>query len=67
LSATPERLAAERLGYAVPGLVAVVLGAFLILGAGFAPIQAIHNAAHDMRTEPAVRRARSKDGSGARP
>jgi cobalt transporter subunit CbtB len=49
LPAAPERLAAERLAYAIPGLVAVMLGAFLVFGSGFAPIQAIHNAAHDMR------------------
>jgi len=30
-------------------IVATLLGAFLILGAGFAPISAVHNAAHDSR------------------
>jgi cobalt transporter subunit CbtB len=30
-------------------LVATVLGAFLVLGAGFVPISAVHNAAHDSR------------------
>jgi cobalt transporter subunit CbtB len=30
-------------------LVATLLGAFLILGAGFVPISAVHNAAHDSR------------------
>jgi cobalt transporter subunit CbtB len=49
LPVAPERLAAERLAYAVPGLVAVMLGAFLVLGTGFAPVEAIHNAAHDVR------------------
>ncbi|HVM81304.1 MAG TPA: CbtB-domain containing protein [Stellaceae bacterium] len=32
-----------------PALVAALLGTFLILGAGFAPISVIHNAAHDTR------------------
>jgi cobalt transporter subunit CbtB len=30
-------------------LSAVLLGAFLVLGAGFAPIDVAHNAAHDAR------------------
>jgi cobalt transporter subunit CbtB len=30
-------------------LIATLLGTFLILGAGFAPISAVHNAAHDAR------------------
>lgn len=34
---------------ALPGLLAMVLGAFLVLGAGFSPISIIHNAAHDAR------------------
>ncbi|HXQ52513.1 MAG TPA: CbtB domain-containing protein [Stellaceae bacterium] len=29
--------------------VALVLGLFLLFGAGFAPISALHNAAHDSR------------------
>jgi cobalt transporter subunit CbtB len=37
------------LAAALPGLLALMLGAFLILGAGFSPISAIHNAAHDSR------------------
>jgi cobalt transporter subunit CbtB len=28
---------------------ALLLGAFLLLGAGFAPISVVHNAAHDSR------------------
>jgi cobalt transporter subunit CbtB len=28
---------------------ALLLGAFVLIGAGFAPIAAIHNAAHDSR------------------
>ena len=34
---------------ALPGLMAMMLGAFLVLGAGFSPISAIHNATHDSR------------------
>ena len=30
-------------------LVVTLLGAFLVFGAGFAPISAVHNAAHDSR------------------
>jgi cobalt transporter subunit CbtB len=30
-------------------LIAMLIGAFFVLGAGFAPIEAIHNAAHDGR------------------
>ena len=33
----------------VPAMLALVLGAFLFLGAGFAWPSAIHNAAHDTR------------------
>ncbi|HEY0526919.1 MAG TPA: CbtB-domain containing protein [Stellaceae bacterium] len=48
-AAAPGRIAAERVAHAVPGVLAMMLGAFLVLGTGFAPIQAIHNAAHDVR------------------
>ena len=34
---------------AAPALLALLLGAFLILGTGFAHSDAIHNAAHDSR------------------
>jgi cobalt transporter subunit CbtB len=30
-------------------LAAAVLGLFIILGVGFAPVEAVHNAAHDTR------------------
>ena len=30
-------------------LVALLLGAFLVLGVGFAPLPAVHDAAHDPR------------------
>jgi cobalt transporter subunit CbtB len=45
----PQASAADRAGTLVSALVATLLGAFLILGAGFAPISAVHNAAHDSR------------------
>ena len=32
-----------------PSLVAILLGSFLVLGAGFAHPNAVHNAAHDAR------------------
>jgi cobalt transporter subunit CbtB len=34
---------------AVPATLALLLGAFLLLGAGFTTIPAVHNAAHDAR------------------
>ena len=34
---------------AAPALLALLLGAFLIIGTGFAHSDAIHNAAHDSR------------------
>ena len=37
------------LAAALPGLMAMLVGAFLVLGAGFSPISAIHNATHDSR------------------
>lgn len=32
-----------------PAVLALLLGAFLVIGAGFAPISIAHNAAHDAR------------------
>jgi cobalt transporter subunit CbtB len=32
-----------------PACLALLLGAFLLIGAGFATIPAVHNAAHDAR------------------
>ena len=40
---------ADRSASVASALVAVLLGSFLVLGAGFAPISAMHNAAHDSR------------------
>jgi cobalt transporter subunit CbtB len=39
----------ERVGTALPAVLAVVFGAFLIFGAGFAHPTTLHNAAHDGR------------------
>lgn len=39
----------RRIASALSGLFAILLGAFLVLGAGFSPISAIHNATHDTR------------------
>jgi len=33
----------------MPAGIALMLGVFILLSAGFAPIDAIHNAAHDTR------------------
>lgn len=48
ISIGPEA-AARRTAALAPAIVAILLGAFLVLGAGFAPISAVHNAAHDAR------------------
>ncbi|MGH7123470.1 MAG: CbtB domain-containing protein [Stellaceae bacterium] len=45
----PQAPAANRSGTLASALVATLLGAFMVLGAGFAPISAVHNAAHDSR------------------
>jgi len=39
----------RSLAAALSGIFAILLGAFLVLGAGFSPISAIHNATHDTR------------------
>ena len=45
---TPD-VAARRSALLLPAVLAALLGSFLVLGAGFAPISALHNAAHDSR------------------
>ena len=45
---TIERDATRSIAVA-PALLALLLGAFLVLGTGFAHSDAIHNAAHDSR------------------
>ena len=47
-AAESEALARRATAFA-PALIAALLGTFLVLGAGFAPISAVHNAAHDTR------------------
>jgi cobalt transporter subunit CbtB len=50
LAATSRASEAARSTSAlVPAVLALLLGAFLIIGAGFAPITVAHNAAHDSR------------------
>ncbi len=39
----------DRVGRFSAALVAALLGAFILLGTGFAQPQALHNAAHDAR------------------
>lgn len=39
----------RRLAAVLPGVFAILIGAFLVLGAGFSPIAAVHNATHDAR------------------
>jgi cobalt transporter subunit CbtB len=41
--------AARQGALAAPALLAIMLGAFLVLGTGFAPLPIVHNAAHDAR------------------
>jgi cobalt transporter subunit CbtB len=47
--ATNTEAQARRVTALAPVAVAALLGALLVLGAGFAPIPAVHNAAHDTR------------------
>jgi cobalt transporter subunit CbtB len=46
---TAQLAEARGLAAALPGVLAMLLGAFLVLGAGFSPISVIHNATHDAR------------------
>lgn len=47
---TRENLArADTTSAVIPALSAILLGAFLVLGIGFAHSDTIHNAAHDSR------------------
>ena len=41
--------ARTRSQHLVPGLIAVLLGSFLLLGTGFAHSDLLHDAAHDVR------------------
>jgi len=45
----PIQQAASRSTAAAPAILALLLGAFLVLGTGFAHSEIIHNAAHDAR------------------
>jgi len=46
VTSAPEAVRSAALG---APMAALLLGAFLLLGAGFAPIAIAHNAAHDAR------------------
>lgn len=48
LAGTEEEII-ERSGVVAPAMAALLLGAFLVLGTGFAHSDTIHNAAHDSR------------------
>ncbi len=41
--------APARLAVALPAVLAILFGVFLVFGAGFAESSALHNAAHDSR------------------
>ena len=45
----PVTAAQTSLATTAPSVLAILLGAFLVLGIGFAHPDAIHNAAHDSR------------------
>lgn len=45
-TSTPQSRAADR---AVPAVLALLFGAFLVFGTGFAQSDTLHNAAHDSR------------------
>lgn len=49
MPAAPSDGASAHAARLAPAFAALLLGSFLVLGAGFAPIAAIHNAAHDSR------------------
>ncbi len=46
---TLERSVASRAAVAPAALLALLVGAFLVFGAGFAGSEALHQAAHDAR------------------
>ncbi len=46
---TGHRLAADQTAARLPGLLALIFGAFMVFGTGFAEPSAIHNSAHDTR------------------
>lgn len=49
LTATSTPEAVRSVGALAAPMAALLLGAFLLLGVGFAPIAVAHNAAHDSR------------------
>jgi cobalt transporter subunit CbtB len=49
IQAKPLALPAGRIEAIVPAVLAILLGAFVLAGVGFAHIDIVHNAAHDAR------------------
>ncbi|HEV2303004.1 MAG TPA: CbtB-domain containing protein [Stellaceae bacterium] len=49
ITTTVRRAASARVGGIAAPLLAILFGAFLVYGVGFAGSAAIHNAAHDVR------------------
>jgi cobalt transporter subunit CbtB len=49
IQANPPVSAVGRTETIVPAVLALLLGAFLIAGVGFAHLDVVHNAAHDAR------------------
>ncbi len=49
LATADQTAAAARTGTALQALLAAMLGMVLLFGVGFAPMAALHNAAHDTR------------------
>ena len=49
VSATSAVRSEDKSAVLIPTVLAALLGAFLILGTGFAQISAVHNAAQDAR------------------
>lgn len=46
---TTGRAGVAALTHLPQALAAAVLGLFIVLGVGFVPVEAVHNAAHDTR------------------
>ncbi|HEC14861.1 MAG TPA: CbtB-domain containing protein [Rhodospirillales bacterium] len=46
---SPQHEAARAATKKLPAILALGFGLFIILGAGFSQISAVHNAAHDVR------------------
>jgi cobalt transporter subunit CbtB len=49
IQANPLAPAVGRAEAVLPAVLAILLGAFLLAGVGFTHLDAVHNAAHDVR------------------